>query len=215
MKKVEDKIIVGTTAFRTNYEQVKPAIEVYKSETDLSIPSLSLTELQIQNIHEAAKRRIVSEFTQNFAPTPQLIFEHKYGFVVRAFHYHPVLLRCDKIEHKIQLDYMPIDYLLLNQILKDDVPYENQISICDNAADMAMMELSNKDVEKNFDFKSELNEQELLVSVQRMMKSAPNVFSTPLNQYLSSIRHFICSENLHFDAISIEDQDFFLKLSGN
>lgn len=215
--KIENKTLVVTTAFRTNYATVKKAIDSMYGELDrssLSIAAPLLTQLQIEHMHVAAKRRIVSESTENFAPTPQLIFEAPNGFVVRTFHYHPILIDCKQIDHEIRLDYMAIDYLLLNQMLKNDLPYEDQLWVCDDSSQMAVMELSAEDVENHFDVKQTMAYHELIDQIFRMIENSPSVYDTPLNYYFSSIRHRIVSDKFYrMKKEHLDDISFFSKLA--
>lgn len=213
--KIENRTMVATTTFRTNFSNVKKRIEAlyHKPSTTLSISARTLTQLQIEHIHDAAKRRVVSESTTNFVPTPQLIFEDPHGFVIRAFHYHPILINCSKIDKNIRFDYMAIDYLVLNQILKHDLSFEQQLWVCDNASEMAVMELSEEDVESYFNVNPSLNYFELLNQISSMITREPNVYNTPLNRYFVSIRHQITSEKIYLGAKEyINDILFFQAL---
>lgn len=212
---IKDKTMVCTTAFRTNFPSVKKKIDAFvaHSETQsLSIPAPVLTELQIEHMHPAAKRRVVSESTENFVPTPQLIFEGRYGFIVRAFHYHPVLVDCATIDHDIKVDYMPIDYILLNKVIKNDRPYAEQIWVCDHAGQMSMMELSGEDIETHFTCKEKLGYQELVKLMKQLIINAPHVYDTSLNHYFSSIKHKVIAEKVYFEEPSIDDDGFFAQL---
>lgn len=211
--KIKNKTLIVTTTFRTNYNRVKKEMDSYIKDLNLSITATKLTQLQIENMHYAAKRRIVSESTKDFTPSAQLIFESSKGYVIRAFHYHPILLDCAKIEQKIPFDYRAVDYILLNHLLKKELSFEKQLWVCDNSSYMAMMELSEDYIENSLNKGESPTYAELLDQIKKMMIRSPEVYNTPLNQYFSSIRHQFVSEKL-FDhkKVYIDDLSFFKNL---
>lgn len=214
--KIKNKTLIVTTTFRTNYNRVKKEMDSYIKDLNLSITATKLTQLQIENMHYAAKRRIVSESTKDFTASAQLIFESPKGYIIRAFHYHPVLLDCSKIDQTIQFDYRAIDYSLQNHLLKKELSFEKQLWVCDNSSDMAIMELSEDDAEIPHNKNKLQTYSELLDQIINMVTQAPEVYNTPLNRYLVSIRHEFVSEKPFIPQKNyINDVSFFQKLTNS
>lgn len=212
---IKDKTLIATTAFRSDYQAIKGKVAPFYDEfsASLSLPAQILTELQIEHMHSAAKRRVVSEQTDNFSSSAQLIFEDINGFLIRAFHYHPILIDCKKITHDIVVDYLPIDCLLLNEIITGNLPYAQQIGICDNSTTMSVMELSDINIENDFrTSKKKSTYLELVNTVSQMVINSPQVYNTPLNQYLASFRFRMVSNKINKKEVAIDDISFFLEL---
>lgn len=212
---IEGKTLVVMTAFRTNYQAVKDRLKVFYDPLtrSLTIPADRLTVLQIEHMHSAAKRRIVSERTENFSPSAQLIFEKENGFTIRAFHYHPLLINCSNITQALRVDYKPIDCLMLNQIVKHDMPYSQQIGYCDDSSSLSIMELSDDDIEPDYrTHKQKLALDEIVQVIKQMMMNAPDVYDTPLGRYFSSIRYHVSSHKMDKKKRSIDDEYFFEQL---
>ena len=214
--KIKDKVLVVTTSFRTDYQKVKKTIDSFYSNSDvssLSIPASILTELQIEHIHPAAKRRVVSEQTEKFSPSAQLIFEAPDGFIIRSFHYHPILINCSRITHALQIGYMPIDGDL-NCIVSNNKPYDQQVEVCDDSSIFSFMELSDENVEGGLSSdKNKLSYSELVQQVRKMIANVPHMYDEPLNRYFSSIRYSVAATNFTREKTGINDRDFFSKLA--
>jgi hypothetical protein len=215
-EEAKDKKAALATGFRTDYQKVLADLEGFYGEenkTQLSIEASNLTHLKIKHIHDDAKRRVVSPSTINFTPTAQLLFETKNGFVVRSFHLHPVLLNCKKYSYSIKKDYYPIDRTVLNQAIDQQSCYKDQIYICDNASEIAFMELSDSNAHTaSLNRTIKLNQQQLINAIKLMTSSCPDVFGTKLNHYFSSIRiRFECPK-ISKTGCFIPDEEFFSEL---
>ncbi len=213
---IKNKKVVGASAFRTDSRKVSNDLEAFfenKEKTRLAIPANALKELQINHMHPASKRFIVSESTLNFIPCAQLLFETASGFILRAFHYHPVLVNCQQYNYKFKKDYSPIDCNVLNQILTSELPYDQQIEIYNDSSTIAFMELSDEDFNPAPSNNSKkANYHELLKMICEMILKRPDTYDTPLNRYLSSIKNEYESHNLHEKDNFISDDTFFSDL---
>jgi len=212
---LENKKIVAATAFRSDYNKVVYQLDRYftnQQKTELVIPAEVLKDLQVNHMHAASKRTIISEETLNFAPCAHLLFESEKGFILRSFHYHPVLLDCSRHQYKIKKDYYPIDGAVLNQILSDDLPVNEQVVVCCASSEVVFMELSDRrdtiaESAQKSDYKV------MLRLVYNMLQKHPDVYNTPLSRYYSSVRN--CFESSTYQReknITVADDQFFADL---
>jgi len=211
---IQDKCVVLATSFRTFYPDLKKDLAPYfnDSQYQLSIPALSLAYLKLKHLHPAAKRQIVSEITQGFLPCAQLLFKAQNGITMRAFHYHPILLDCERINHRVAVDYYPIDNSVLNHILDENIPYNQQISVCSDSSMLEIAELSDDRISQNYTTSTkQLSRQELITCIKTMVYSNPAIYNTPLNQYLVSQRYQLQSDQIVFDQQDCVDDVHFLK----
>ena len=213
---IKNKKMVGASAFRTNFQMVQPKLESFytnKQKNTLSISARVLSKLQVECIHHSAKRRVVSESTLCFNPSAQLLFKNNSGIVIRTFHYHPFLINCSEINHSIKLDYYPIDNLILDQILSRNIPYEQQVWICDDGSKMSFMELSDDHIEPLLAKHKYYSYQELIDAIKLMLASVPEAYDMPLNRYFGSIRLKLeTGEDDTNQSNFIDDQQFFAAL---
>lgn len=208
---IGNKKVVVSTTFRTNYQNICEKTKKFyanPAETVLSIPACTLTELQIENIHQAAKRRVVSESTYNFSPCAQLIFEALNGFVIRTFHYHPILINCAQLDTDIKMDYFPIDNSVLNQMVSEHFPFDQQLSVCNDSTRIAWIELSDENIEENFATSQPAPYAELVKKIKDMIFKHPSLFDTPLNRYFFSIRNEVYSNKIPSKKVYIDDLQF-------
>lgn len=211
----EDKPFVLSTTFRTNYQKIQKNIAGFydnPERTVLSIPAAKLTELQIETIHEAAKRRIIAEDTINFYASAQLIFKTQHGLLVRALHYHPILVNCAHLDPAIQMDYFPIDNSMLNRMVSDDIPYDQQVCICHDKTKVAWVELSDDHIEENYLSSQPISYSELVTKVKTMISRQPEIFDTPLNRYFFSVRNEMYSSKINDHQVHIDDRQFAREL---
>lgn len=209
---IEGKKFVATTAFRSDYALAKSNIASYTTKLSanaLSIPSDELVALQLKSMHPEAKNRIVSHTNVGFLPSAQLIFEDRYGFIIRAFHYHPVLLNCKLIQKKIRWTFMPIDLCFLNSVVDSNDAYEKQCWVCDDASVMSLMELSDIAIEKPIISKKQHGLDAILHDILKMIANDPSVYTHPLNDYFVSIRHKLFSTTPVHDNPGVDDVAFF------
>lgn len=213
-QQTKDRKIALTTTSRTNYQAVKtPLNECSNSEkTSLSISAPDLTLLQIDHLHPDDKKHIVSEYTQHFTFSARLFFQTREGFIIRAFHYHPILIDCKKLTQPILFDYLPIDNSILNQLIDNTIPYNQQIWVCDNASIMAIMELTNSTNKVDLISHEDniLTYLELINIVKNSIKKSGPLFDTPFNRYLISFRHQYSSSSIRKELINeVDDHHFF------
>lgn len=215
---INDKKLVLTTTYRSNYKNARLYLDnAYTNnikKDQLSISEVKLLELQIEHTHRCEKKRIVSTTTDNFSASARLIFKNKNGFIFRCFHYHPVIINCTNITKHICLDYLPIDNTALNDVLDHHIPLKDQAWVCTLPSQMAIMELSDEEPEMEVIVnKTTLNYEQLVSQVRDLLKNAPTVFNTPLNQFLATFRHqFVVPDfinRLASDDEIIDDITFF------
>lgn len=212
------KKVLVNTAFRVLYPQFKKDLTSFytdKSATVLSISPQELIKLKLKHIHPASKRQIVSSQTEDFIPTAQLLFKTIYGIIIRAFHYHPILLDCQKILHPVMLDYLPIDNSILNNILLKEMPYEQQVKVCDDSSSIAFAELSDEHINRIFSSThTRLSYEELIYKTKNLIVNYRANLDNPLNHYFLSTRHkFISDEAIFTPQECINDVDFLFDLN--
>ncbi len=196
-KSIKHKKIVLATAFRSNYHSISDALKpcFNTDKTRLYVSAQKARALQVEHIHDAAKRRIVAPSTPYFNPTPQLLFETASGFIVRSAHYHPILIHAQNIRHGFQADGSPIDYTLLNHILSQHVSLTEQIAVCDEGTNIAFIEMSDHNTEplllhKRLKFYTKFQKySQLIKRVAKIIASNPHVMDTPLCRHLFSIEN--------------------------
>jgi len=218
-EKIMNKNVVLTTTYRTDYRGASTDLKKYYVNSDggqqLIVSSNKLVELQIKHIHPNEKKRIVSTATENFTPKARLIFKNKKGYTFRCFHYHPIIINCKDICRPIKLDYLPIDNTALNCVLANGIPYQDQAWVCDNASQMAIMELSDENPETEIIInKNTLSYQELVTQVGNLITREPKIYDSPFNRFLVSHRHQLIAENAEAQNAGdiIDDTIFFSEI---
>ncbi len=218
-EKAKNKKVIFTTTYRTNHHGVSPDLKKYYVNNgkgqQLTISAKELTELQIKHIHPNENKRIVSTTTQNFTPVARLLFKNKKGVIIRGFHQHPIIINCKDICDPIKQDYLPIDNTVLNYVLDSNIPYQDQAWVCDDACQMAIMELSDENPESEPIINAKtLSYQELQEQVRDLIVKQPLLYDSPLNQFLVSHRHRLMVENsdLKDAGAVIDDAVFFSEI---
>ncbi len=210
--KIADKKSVLTLSNCINFQTVSKHLDQYYDDSKqltLSIPNAILAGLQVDHLHPTEYRLIVSEQTEHFLTSARLLFKSKDGLVIRSFHYHPVLLDCGKINRSIQFDFKPIDNTSLFDLLDENIPYAQQIWVCENTAHLAMMALADEDMPPAPLYgKKHYTYLELVDLVKHMLKSNTSMYDNPLNQYLVSLRHQYFSITPTTQHLTIDDQTF-------
>ncbi|MCH9769657.1 MAG: hypothetical protein K0U12_02145 [Gammaproteobacteria bacterium] len=214
-KHIENRKAVVTGTFRTNFQKVKPRLEKFyntpKAEA-LTITPSNLNKLQLNCIHPAAKTRIVCESTVAFRPSAQLLFKTPHGFIIRAFHYHPMLINCARINKPIKIDYYPVDKSILSKIISNNTPYDQQIWVCNDANIMSSMELSDENLDPATSKHTRLTYQQLIQAINTMILTSPESYSMPLHRYLAAIRLRIESNTVVNTGKLLDDNEFFSDL---
>ncbi|MBW5802267.1 hypothetical protein FIV31_00180 [Coxiella endosymbiont of Ornithodoros amblus] len=213
---IEGKKVAIISTSRTDYQKIAQQLEKFfkgKERIQLTVPASVLTMLQVTNLHPAAKKIIVSENNTNFSSRAQLLFETPNGFVLRAYHYHPILLDCHHYNYKFQKDYYPIDNSILNQLLSINIPFDQQIASCNNESDIHCLELSDEHIDEHISTKQKkLNYNEFLYEICDMISKNPSTYDTPLNRYFISIKNRFESPSVLKEGDFVDDDRFFSDL---
>ncbi|AAO90239.1 hypothetical protein [Coxiella burnetii] len=213
---IEGKKVAIISTFRTDYQKIAQQLEQFFKGTEriqLTVPASVLTTFQVTNLHPAAKKIIVSENNADFTSRAQLLFETPNGFVLRAYHYHPILLDCHHYNYKFKKDYYPIDNSVLNQLLSINIPFDQQIAACNNASDIHCLELSDEHIDQHISTKpKKLNYNELLYAICDMISKNPSTYDTPLNRYFISIKNRFESPAILKEGDFVDDDRFFSDL---
>ncbi len=210
---IADKKMVVASAFRAADQKVAGALDQFfqnEEKTQLAVPAQVLIDLQINNLHTTTQRMVVSESTPNFTPCAQMLFETTHGFILRSFHYQPVLLDCCRYNYTFRKDYYPIDCTVLTQIVGNNLPFDQQISTCDGSSEMVFMELNDEysaQLVSNKPKKSTYNE--LVQMIAEMILKRPDAYDTPLNRYFCSIKNKFESPTRSKEGNFIADDAFF------
>jgi hypothetical protein len=178
----EGKKAAVVTAFRCLDTQVKYHIKDYYNNEALNIGAQELCEIAAATMHTAARNRIISKDNMFFQLTAQMIFHYKTKIVVRALHYHPLLVDFEKIHVKVTFDFNPIDSFFLCKIVDKDTTLENQIWVNQDQNEVAMIEVSRKDIELQKKIKRKID---IIQSVRDFVNCAQ---WDAVNQYLLSKR---------------------------
>lgn len=217
LEHIENKKIIGASTFRTNYFTVNQELEKFYVKKDHSILSISgadMAKLQIEHLHDLDKRKVISEKTKGFQACPRFIFKTETGLILRSVQYHPVLLDCSKINESFRSDYFPIDDLVLKYILSDEVPYQQQVWLCSDAAEMSVMELSGDEPEKlegpsaNEFFQGY---DQLLESLCSMFMISPEVLNNPMNRFFIQHKIRFNGDKIYHNPDEIIDSDGFVR----
>ncbi len=134
-------VLFLSTTLCVNANVIKKQMFQFYNNKALEIPSVSLNQLMIDNIHLASQQRIVSEKTVDFQVTAQLIFATKKGYIIRALHYHPIMIDCEFLTHSYKTTYLPIDGICEN-LIDLERSIEEQVYIFDNSSTASWIELS-------------------------------------------------------------------------
>lgn len=216
-EKIQERTAVVSTMYRTPFKETEDFMENYRaSNASLSISSSALTKFKIQNMHQYTKFQVVAEDTGNFFPCAQMIFKDKYGYIIRAMHYHPILVDCAKINPTINIGCSTIDtcFFLDNDITEEKVRYEEKVWVCSDSNEMAIIEISDPITTyatEAYGRKGDLitYKKELLMShVAYMLNSSADAFDRPLHRYFVSYRHKVTSDDIWFTEDYIDDVQF-------
>ncbi|PHQ81667.1 MAG: hypothetical protein COB66_01515 [Coxiella sp. (in: Bacteria)] len=194
LSKFNGKTVAIGSAFRTSYPAAKrPLSHLYKKTSSgwpvLSLDVEQMVRLQLQCMHKSATYRVISKKTIHFRPCAQLLFKTAQGYIMRSFHYQPILIDCAKIRTPIKINYRPLDDAMLSQLIKTDAPYDEQVLLCDNAR---FMELSDDHIDEcvpPFNGEDYQSEVDFLNVIEQMITGNTDAFRAPLNRYFSSLRY--------------------------
>jgi hypothetical protein len=219
----ENRIGVLGTTFRTDAYNAQLSLNKFYTDsykTALSIDSKDLSEIIINNIHEAAKNRIVSKDNNYFVPSPQLIFKIPEGYIIRSFNYHPILINCKLLQtspKKIHYDYQPIDKYMLEKFINHTTNVETDFFILKNSSRACFIELSEPDLEKITTPKTQeqTHGNTVLKTIYSYSKKHQNTFESLFCQALASVKTFICLESQNTKKQNIDDvfMDEFINYS--
>lgn len=217
MGHIQEKKMVLSSTFRTNFYSVKGKLDNFYSKSDqevLVISAQEMVRMQIEHLHSHEERQIVSEKTTCFRASTRLIFKINNGLMIRALHYHPILVNCHKLKEPIRSDYCPIDDAVLINILSDDLSYDKQVWLCSDASLMNMMELSDDEPDsagEKLVNEPTLSYNELVSSFCQMLKSPHAVCNNKLNRYfIQNKLTFVVNGNFYQESDAI-DSDFFIR----
>ena len=156
---------------------------------------------------------MIASSTVNYDPCAQLLFETSSGFIVRTFHLHPILLDCKHYHYQLEKDYYPVDNTILTQGLDNNLPYAQQVYICDDASKISFMELSDTHMYTTpTDKVVKSSYQDLVQMIRQMIISVPHVYNSPLNRYFGSIKIRFESPGIYKTGNFITDDVFFSDL---
>lgn len=193
---LEGKKAVLITTCRANYQSIREELMCHydQQQNVLSVRAQSLVQLHVNHMHSHAKRQIIDETNNNLITSAQLLFQVTNGYIIRAFHYHPILLNCSEITHYIPLDYYPIDNSVLSSVFLETVPYDAQIAVCDDSSIMHCIELSDEEASNTQQYPKKLNHEQMVRAFQKMVQSKPQTFNTAYNRYLITFRYKMLSQ---------------------
>lgn len=216
INKIDNKIMVLTTTTRTNFQDVSPHLKTYytnSSKTSLSISSQDLTNLQVAHLHPCEWGSVISNQIKDLILSARFIFKTPKGFIIRALHYHPMIMNCERLNKSIHYNFLPIDDSMLKNMLSADLSFSEQLYVHSDAATMSIMELTDLNDEKlkrcslfhkNYTYK------EAIKAVQDMIELGAAVYDTPINRYLASFRHeYNATDHTNHYEDFIDDQHFF------
>lgn len=141
---------VAINVFRSSLLSLQPVLERFRNPktATLEVDPASAVRLQVEHIHTAALRRVVAETTEYWNPKAQMIFPVEKGYIVRSIHYHPFLIASDGLSRISRLDYAPVDSNAFATMFPDPTTYDTEIAVQSDAASLAVIELSEPDVER-------------------------------------------------------------------
>lgn len=219
LSKIEGKKLILTTTFRTNYKAVRKHLAKFYVDDSKAVCSVSgaeLSKLQVEYLHDTEQRRVISEETTHFLACARFIFKSKEGLLLRALHYHPILVDCGKIANDLKIDYFPIDDSILKRVLEEDnTPYEEQVWICSDPAMMNFMELSDPNPEVNEPpiFLVPSTYASLLNSIYLLIRSCPMELNEKMNRFfIQNELKFSAGEGYNDETAVIDSEKFLLDL---
>lgn len=212
---IEGKKLILASSFRTDFFKAQPELNKFrckKSSLVLTIPAGLLAKIQVKYLHEYDARRVISEKTEHFIPCPRFIFKTSRGLVLRALHYHPILMNCSEISHEIKADYLPIDDSVLKQILSATIPFEQQVWFAKDTTLMNFAELSGTEpmLSEPPTFKGVYFTYDALVETLRSMVSSSAIdFNRQINRFFIQNRiEYDFQDDTHSQDDTVNDATF-------
>lgn len=215
-KLLEGKKAVLITTCRANYQSLREELLRFcdLQPNILSVDATSLVQLHLNHLHSHSKKQVIAETNSQLVISAQLLFKLSNGYVIRAFHYHPILLDCSEITHHIPLDYYPIDNSVLSSVFLETIPYEAQISVCDDSSLMHCIELSDEEENNTQQYSHKLNYEQMVRAFQTMVQDKPQTFNTAYNRYLITFRYKMLSQQTITEDKNtyVNDNDFIKEI---
>jgi len=215
-EEIQGKVAVVSTMYRTPFEKTLEFMSAYKkSPAVLSISSPELTKFKIENMHLYTQKQVVSEGTDNFFPCAQMIFKDKRGFIIRALHYHPLLVDCETISPETHVGYSTIDtcFFIDNHVVDSAEKYEDRVWVCTDSSEMAVIEISDPITTCATD--AQVNQRpitykrsQLLDLVVQMINSSADAYDRPLYRYYVSHRLKVTNPSIIRAEADIDDEVF-------
>lgn len=215
LNKIKGKKLILTTTFRTNFNGVRQHLAQHldESQSVCTISGNELSKLQVEHLHETEQRRIIAEDTNHFLACARFIFKAKDGLILRALHYHPILMDCSKIADHLKIDYFPIDDSILKQILQEEnLPYEEQVWLCSDTSKMNFMELSEDNPEVNEPpvYNAPSTYDSLLNSIYLLLKACPKDLDEKMNRFFIRNELKFVTETECYSTNTLIDSEKFL-----
>lgn len=216
---LQNRKLALSSTFRTHFSLAKNQIDRFQRKDGcLSIAAKEMTGLQIKHLHPTDERRILSEQTSYYLPCARLIFKTNSGLVMRAFHYHPILINTDTIElTHCKINLSPIDDAVMAEILSDDTPYEDQVWMCSDSALANFMELSDDEpmaLEPKLYGNAHANYDQLLEKTKTFVSNGGLSFNNKVSLFLLKNRlSFNTSCDIKLSETHIDDSRFVDDLS--
>ena len=131
------------TSVRGQAEHLLPELDAYRHDSGaLCIPPRKLVGLAVQNVHHDFARYVLAPEVSH-APQNMSIYliPTRTGFVVRAFHLHPIALSADCLRRSAEWDFSTVDGNMMARIFKDPDDWK-KIRIVETSDQGAMMDLT-------------------------------------------------------------------------
>ena len=143
----------------------------------ISVSADTLVELQIAHLHPDFVNRTIVPGNPHFSPRPQQLFPVDGGFVIRAFHYHPIALAAaslDDLEIR-DLKILPADQYILSAIVEGGPVTPAQVFLPSASRDIGLIGMGESDGQRFSvpDSDAEMTTEKMVGAYLRMLERNP------------------------------------------
>ncbi len=132
------------TAVAGQAETILPVLDRMRDDTThvLTVPPRAVVGLTVKNVHHAFLGQIASKANAYFPGIcTVLFFPDEKGFIVRAFHLHPIIMSVDCFSDDIAYDYGTVDANMLSRIFPEPQDWR-RIKVITDSDDAVMLALT-------------------------------------------------------------------------
>lgn len=152
--------LVTTQAPRSDKAGALADIETHRQGISVDVPPSALLQLQRRHLHESNVERSLFSGNEAFGALGHLLFPYPDGFVMRGYHYHPILCgpRVASRLAEVGTTFVPIDDYAIQTVLKSGDEF--RVYLPEQGQENGLLELSSAIVPRHKPFVEQVPGQE-------------------------------------------------------